>query len=89
MFYVYVVRCRDNTLYTGYTTDVERRIATHNAGKGAKYTRGRLPVQKVYVEAFTTKEDALRREIAIKKLSRVAKERMLADGKGGKQGELA
>ena len=51
--YMYVVECADGTLYTGYTTDVERRLKTHNAGKGAKYTRARLPVKLLYSEAFT------------------------------------
>lgn len=78
MFYVYVVRCRDDTLYTGYTNDVEKRMDAHNRGHGAKYTRGRGPVTLVFVEPLATKEAALRREIAIKRMSRAAKEQMLA-----------
>ena len=57
--YMYVVECADGTLYTGYTTDVERRLKTHNAGKGAKYTRARLPVKLLYSEAFASKPEAL------------------------------
>jgi putative endonuclease len=75
--YVYVLECADGTLYTGYTTDVERRVAEHNAGDGAKYTRGRTPVEAVHVEAFDTKSDAMSREYEIKQLSRAAKERLV------------
>jgi len=78
MNYTYIVRCADDTFYTGWTTDVERRITCHNAGKGAKYTRSRLPVELVYVEVFDTKEEAMRREAAIKKLSRERKELLVA-----------
>jgi putative endonuclease len=69
-----MVLCSDGTLYTGYTTDLVRRINTHNKGRGAKYTRGRLPVFLVYSEEFPTKSEALRRELEIKKLSRKEKE---------------
>ena len=75
--YVYVLECADGTLYTGYTTDVERRVAEHNAGDGAKYTRGRTPVEVVHVEAFDTKSAAMSREYEIKRLSRGAKERLV------------
>lgn len=78
MNYTYIVRCADGTFYTGWTTDVERRIKCHNAGKGAKYTRPRLPVELVYFEIFETKEEAMRREAAIKKLSRERKELLVA-----------
>ena len=78
MNYTYMVRCADGTLYTGWTTDVERRVKCHNAGKGAKYTRPRLPVELVYFERFETKEEAMRREAAIKKLSRERKELLVA-----------
>ena len=71
-FYVYVLRCADGTLYTGYTDDPERRARVHNAGKGAKYTRSRLPVELVYKSA------ALRREREIKKLTRVQKLALIA-----------
>ena len=77
---VYVLRCADDTLYTGYTTDVERRVAEHNAGDGAKYTRGRRPVTLVHVEAFGSQSRAMQREYEIKQLSRPAKERIVHDG---------
>ena len=75
--YVYVLACADGTLYTGYTTDVDRRVAEHNAGDGAKYTRGRTPVEVVHVEVFDTKSAALSREYEVKQLSRAAKERLV------------
>ena len=71
---VYIVKCRDNSLYTGITTDVNSRIARHNAGDGAKYTRIRRPVSLVYSETGYSKSDAKKREIAIKSLSRKNKE---------------
>jgi putative endonuclease len=67
---VYVVECNDGTLYTGYTTDVERRVEEHNAGEGAKYTRGRTPVTLRHAETFDSKGAALSREYAIKQLAR-------------------
>ena len=70
MYYIYIVKCSDNTLYTGFTNNIEKRITTHNKGIGAKYTRGRLPVKLVYKEEFGTKSEALKREHSIKKLSR-------------------
>lgn len=70
MYYVYLLRCGDGTLYTGFTNDLARRLAAHNAGKGAKYTRGRRPVELVYWESFSNKSSALRREYAIKQLPR-------------------
>lgn len=70
---VYIVKCNDGTLYTGWTTDLTRRLATHNAGQGAKYTRSRLPVTLVYAETLPDRGDAQRREIAIKKLPRSKK----------------
>ena len=76
-WYVYIVRCRDGTLYTGSTCDVDRRVAVHNSGKGAKYTRSRLPVSPVYREACPDKSAALRREIAIKQLTRLQKEALI------------
>ncbi len=63
---VYIVRCRDGSLYTGISNNVDARIETHNAGKGAKYTRGRLPVKLVYSEVLNNQGDALRREMEIK-----------------------
>lgn len=74
---VYVLECGDGTYYTGYTTDVERRVAEHEAGDGAKYTRGRGPFDLVHVEAFETRSEALRREAAIKTLAREEKERLV------------
>ena len=76
-YYVYILRCADDTLYTGWTTDIEKRVATHNAGKGAKYTRARLPVELVYTEVFEDKIEAQKREYAIKQLSRVEKEALI------------
>ncbi len=70
MYYVYLLRCADGTLYTGFTNDLARRLAAHNTGRGAKYTRGRRPVELVYWESFSNKSSALRREYAIKQLPR-------------------
>ncbi len=69
MNYVYMVMCADGSLYTGWTTDTEKRVAVHNSEKGAKYTRGKRPVKLVYSERFDTKSEALKREWAIKRLS--------------------
>lgn len=71
--YFYVLECADGSLYTGYTTDVEKRLATHNRGKGAKYTRGRLPVSLLYQEAFASKQEAMSAEALFKKRSRQSK----------------
>ena len=68
--YVYILLCSDNTLYTGWTNDLEERLCAHNSGTGAKYTRMRLPVKLVYTENFETKSEAMKREYEIKKLSR-------------------
>ena len=76
-FYVYLLRCADGTLYTGYTDDPVRRTKVHNAGKGAKYTRARLPVELVYQEACADKSAALRREYEIKQLTRVQKLKLI------------
>ncbi|PSQ15049.1 endonuclease [Halobacteriales archaeon QS_8_69_73] len=76
--HVYVLECADGSLYTGYTTDVERRVAEHDAGEGAKYTRGRTPVELVHTESFDSRSAATRREHEIKALSRAAKERLVA-----------
>ena len=78
--YVYVIECADGSFYTGYTTDVTRRVAEHDAGEGAKYTRGRTPVELRYTEAFDTKGAAMSREHEIKQLSRRQKERLVGDG---------
>lgn len=77
--YTYIIRCKDNTLYCGWTNHLEKRIASHNAGTGAKYTRNRHPVELVYYETFGTKEEAMRREYAIKQLTRKQKMDLIAD----------
>ena len=77
MPFIYIVRCADGTLYTGWTTDVERRIAQHNAGSGARYTRMRRPVALVYREEAPDRSTAMRREVAIKRLDRERKERLV------------
>lgn len=71
--FVYMLRCKDGSLYTGWTNDLEHRLAMHNSGRGAKYTRGRGPLELVYSEELPDKEAALRRECAIKKLRRKQK----------------
>ena len=76
-YYIYMLRCADGSLYTGWTTDPEKRVAAHNAGKGAKYTRSRRPVELVYSETFDDKIAAQRREYAIKQLSRREKEKLI------------
>ena len=77
MHFVYVVACRDDSLYTGYTTDVERRVDEHNEGTGAKYTRGRTPVELVHVERFESRSAAMSREYEVKQLTRRQKERLV------------
>lgn len=81
MNYTYIVKCNDNTLYTGWTNHLEKRIKDHNNKKGAKYTRNRVPVTLVYYEEFKTKEEALKREIEIKKLSRKEKLNLIESNK--------
>lgn len=81
MYYVYIIKCSDDTLYTGYTNDIEERIQTHNSGKGAKYTRGRLPVELQYYEEFGDKSQALKREHEIKKKNRTYKVKLIENGK--------
>ena len=76
--YVYVLRCGDGTLYTGYTTDVRRRLREHADGDGAKYTRGRTPLELVHVEAFDSRSAAMGREHEIKRLDRARKESLVA-----------
>ena len=68
--YVYILLCQDHSLYTGWTVNLDKRLETHNKGKGAKYTRGRIPVKLVYYEEFEDKTQALKREYAIKQLKR-------------------
>ena len=83
LYYVYMLRCRDGSLYTGSTDCVERRLAAHSQGRGAKYTRSRLPVELVYQESCPDKSAALRREAAIKRLSRREKLKLLAGQDSG------
>ncbi|MDD2484466.1 MAG: GIY-YIG nuclease family protein [Eubacteriales bacterium] len=73
MHHVYILSCADGSFYTGWTTDLNQRLRTHNAGKGSKYTRSKLPVSLVYYETFEDKGAALKREHAIKRLSHVEK----------------
>ena len=80
-YFVYILRCADDTLYTGITTDTERRLKEHNSGRGAKYTRSRLPVHLVYKEAAEDKNTALKREYAIKHLKRKQKEQLIINFK--------
>ena len=77
LWYLYILRCRDDTLYTGITTDVEKRLEAHRSGKGAKYTRGRGPLELTYREACGTHSDALKREYQIKQLSRQEKQSLI------------
>ena len=76
-FYTYIVRCCDGTLYTGWTDDVAKRIKAHNEGKGARYTRSRCPVQLVYLEEHASKNEAMSREWAIKKMPRPQQELLI------------
>ena len=82
-YYTYLVRCADGTLYCGYTDDLERRLAVHNSGRGAKYTSRRLPVVLVYSERFDSKSRAMSRECAIKRLTRAEKLALIARGYSG------
>ncbi len=80
-WFVYILRCSDGTLYTGMTDDVPRRVEVHNSGKGAKYTRGRRPVEAVYTEECESYSAALKREYAIKQLTRAEKLNMVENRK--------
>ena len=79
--YVYMLRCADGTLYTGWTSDLARRVKAHNSGHGAKYTRSRTPVELVYSEEMEDKPQALKREYAIKQLSREEKQKLIERNK--------
>ena len=83
---VYMLRCADGTLYTGWTSDLDRRLKTHAAGKGGKYTRARLPVQLVYTERFETEHEARSREWYIKRLTRAQKLALTEGAKHEKNG---
>lgn len=78
-YYAYLLRCRDGSLYAGFTTDLIRREKAHNAGKGAKYTRSRLPVSLVYFESFETEHEARSREWHLKRMSHAEKERLIEE----------
>lgn len=88
MNYTYIVRCADNTLYTGWTNNIHKRIEAHNNGKGAKYTKSRLPVTLVYLEEHASKEQAMSREARIKQLSRKEKLDLIHAGKTGEEDEI-
>ncbi len=77
MNYTYILKCKDETYYTGWTNNLEKRLQAHNDGKGAKYTKYRRPVQLVYYESFDSKQEAMSREYAIKRLSRKEKEELI------------
>lgn len=77
MYYVYMLKCADGSLYTGYTNDLQKRAGVHNSGRGAKYTKSRLPVRLVYSEEHESKSSALKREAEIKKLTRAQKEKLI------------
>lgn len=77
MNYTYIVRCRDGTLYTGWTNNLEKRMEAHNSGKGARYTKSRRPVKLVYYEEFETKEEAMSREYTIKHMKKSKKEKLI------------
>ena len=78
--YIYIVRCKDGSLYTGYAKDIKQRIAKHNSGQGAKYTKIRRPVELVYQEMFNTKSEALKREYEIKTFTREKKLQLISEG---------
>lgn len=82
IWYLYILSCGDGTLYTGITTDVEKRLNAHRAGKGAKYTRGRAPLELVYRETCGTHSQALQREWAVKQLSREEKLKLIVQNDG-------
>lgn len=85
-FFCYMVECADGSFYTGWSTDPAARVKMHNAGKGAKYTRTRRPVKLIYLEELPDKSSALKRERAIKKLSRKKKEKLLTLASNAKEG---
>lgn len=79
-YYVYILKCGDSSLYCGYTNDVLKRVKTHNDGLGAKYTKSRLPVTLAYFEELSSKSEAMKRECAIKKLTRKQKLELISKG---------
>lgn len=78
--YTYIIRCKDNSLYVGWTNNLEKRMKAHNDGKGAKYTKSRRPVELVYYEVFATKQEAMSREYHLKRLSHKEKEKLIENG---------
>lgn len=86
--FTYIVRCKDNSLYVGWTNDLEKRMKAHNAGRGAKYTKPRMPVELVYYETFATKQEAMSREYHLKKLKHKEKEALVKEFSRGK-GEVS
>lgn len=80
MNYTYILECGDKSLYTGWTNDLEKRVKAHQQGMGGKYTRSHLPVKLVYYETFATKEEAMKRECAIKRLCKSEKMKLIAAG---------
>ncbi|MFV0380175.1 MAG: GIY-YIG nuclease family protein [Anaerorhabdus sp.] len=78
-YYVYIILCGDKTYYTGYTDDIEKRLKKHKSNQGAKYTKGRGPLELVYTEQMDTKSSALKREYEIKKLTKSRKEELVND----------
>ena len=85
MNYVYIIKCKDNSLYTGWTNNLEERFKAHSEGRGAKYTRGRGPLELVYFEEYENKIDAMKREFKIKKLNR--KDKLILINKFNKSGK--
>ena len=77
--FIYIIKCKDDSLYTGWTNDLDGRIQAHNEGRGAKYTKGRGPVELLYTEEFETKEEAMKREFAIKKWSKEKKIKLIQE----------
>ena len=84
--YVYIIKCADGTLYTGWTNNLDERILAHNSGTGAKYTRGRLPVKLIYSESFSDKSSAMKRECEIKKMTKAKKEDLICPRSLSKKG---
>ena len=78
--FVYILRCSDGTYYCGWTNDIDRRLEAHNSGRGAKYTKGRRPVELVYLEDYESKEEAMKREYAVKQMTRQDKEKLIEHG---------
>lgn len=79
MNYTYILECKDGTYYTGWTNNLDKRLKDHNDGKGAKYTKARLPVSLIYYEEYETKEEAMRREYAIKQMTRSEKSKLISE----------